>query len=331
MGMDRKTVLAGDIGGTKTLLMIAEVAPGRIEVKREQRYVSRDFGDFLDIVRDFLQQTGPLQPDGACFGVAGPVTEGRAQITNLPWTIEAAALACELGIPPRVRLINDFQAVAYGIEALEQGDLATLLAGRPHPHGVRAVIGAGTGLGEGYMVWQGDHYEALGSEGSHADFAPADETQMELLRFLRRRYGHVSYERVVSGPGLVNIYEFLRERGGVESARLRQAMEQGDAAAAISEFALARQDELASAALEMFVAVYGAEAGNLALKVLASGGVYVAGGIAPKILRKLQEGAFIRAFLDKGRFSALLAQIPVYVVRNPKVGLMGAALAAARL
>lgn len=327
----RKTLLAGDIGGTKTLLQLSEIAGGERRVLLERHFDSASHAGLNRIVAEFLRGLPPGNVHAACFGVAGPVADNQAGITNLPWRIEADAIGAEFDIP-HVRLINDFQAAAYGIDGLQACDLAVLQTGRAEARGVRAVIGAGTGLGEGFMVWQGE-YEAMPSEGSHADFAPTGALQVRLLDYLASRYGHVSYERLVSGPGLVNIYEFLRdvERTAPESPALRQAMNQGDPAAAISQFALERRDGLASAALDVFAAIYGAEAGNLALKVLARGGVYVAGGIAPKILEKLRDGTFMRAFAAKGRFAELLSTIPVYVVLNPKVGLLGAARVASRM
>jgi glucokinase len=330
--MTNGLILAGDIGGTKTLLQIAEAGPDGCRPVLERRYDSHAYAGLLPMVSDMLQAAGAPSVAAACFGVAGPVEEGRAQVTNLPWRLDAAAIGAALGIP-KVRLINDFQAVAYGIEGLGAEDLSTLQAGQPEPHGTRAVIGAGTGLGEGFMVWSGQHYEAMPSEGSHADFAPTDGVQAELLRHLQARFGHVSYERIVSGPGLVNVYEFLQASGhGQPSPELAAALASGgDPAAAISEFALKGQDPLAGLALDLFIQVYGAEAGNLALKVLAMGGVYVAGGIAPKIIDQLRAGGFVRAFSDKGRFAALLSRIPVHVVLNPKVGLMGALTVAGRM
>lgn len=319
----QQTILAGDIGGTKTWLRLSCAG----QVLREERFDSAAFDGLVTMIAGFL---GDAAPESACFGVAGPVRDNSAQITNLPWRIEADEIAAHFAIP-RVSLINDFQAVAYGIEALAPGDLLTLQAGQSQEQGPRAVIGAGTGLGEGYLVWQAGAYRARPSEGSHADFAPADELQVELWRWLKKRYGHVSWERVVSGPGLEAIYRFLRERGEMEeSSLLAEAMMAGDPSAAISEFALAHRDPLASAALGLFVTAYGAEAGNLALKILASGGVYIAGGIAPKIIERLEEGGFMRAFLNKGRFAGLLATIPVQVVLNPQVGLLGAEVVASR-
>jgi glucokinase len=331
-----KLVLAGDIGGTKTLLQLAAVRDGVFHPLYERRFDSAAHDDFSSLVREFMRAAELLPAaarpvDAACFGVAGPIHGKSAKITNLSWTIDAGELASEFGIA-NVSLINDFTAVGCGIEALHEDDLTSLQEGVPELHGTRAVLGAGTGLGEGVLVWQGDHYQALPSEGGHVDFAPADEDQDGLLRYLRPIFGHVSYERILSGDGLVKIFEYLTGSGlQAASAPLRQAMLEKDPAAAISEFALDGRDAAADRALDMFVAIYGAQAGNLALTTLARGGVYVAGGIAPKIMVKLKSGGFVRAFNAKGRFSALMQSIPLRVVMNPKVGLLGAALVASRL
>ncbi len=324
----KKTLLAGDIGGTKTLLRLFEAGGG---VLAERRFDSDSFVSLNQVVTGFLSDYPTLSIAAACFGVAGPIEGGRAKITNLPWRIDEASISAEFHIP-QVRLVNDFQAVAYGIEALESQDLVTLQAGELQEFGVRAVIGAGTGLGEGFMVWREGYYEAFPSEGSHADFAPVDALQIELLRYLVARYGHVSYERLLSGPGLVNIFDFMRDSCGKQAtAELQSAMKTGDPAAAISDCAMGGIDDLAVSALDLFARIYGAEAGNLALKVLARGGVYIAGGIAAQIMGKLKDGAFMHAFADKGRFAGLLGNVPVHVVLNPKVGLMGAARVAERI
>jgi len=323
-------VLAGDIGGTKTLLLLGVLEPAGMRITREQRFDSHRYDGLLPMLHEFLRPGEAAALHGACFGVAGPVVEGQAKITNLPWRIDAAEVAAALNIRA-VTLMNDFSAIAHGIEMLPPADMETLQSGQPVPHGVRAILGAGTGLGMGFMVWCGEQYRVFPSEGSHADFAPADAPQIELLHDLTARFGHVSSERLVSGQGLVHIYTFLRGRGGEESSRLRQAMDAGDPAAAISAAALRDGDTLAQAALDWFARIYGAEAGNLALTLLPTGGLFVAGGIAPKIIESLRSGAFIQAFRAKGRFSELLATIPVQVVMNPRVGLLGAALAASRL
>ncbi len=331
-----KLILAGDVGGTKTLLQLAEVRDGVFRPICERRFDSAAHGDFNALVGEFLRAAA-LPPaaarpvDAACFGVAGPIHGRGAKITNLAWTIDADAVGAEFGIAS-VSLINDFTAVGHGIEVMREHELAPLQAGEPEARGTRAVLGAGTGLGEGILVWQEDQYRALPSEGGHVDFAPADAEQDGLLRYLRPIFGHVSYERILSGDGLVKIFEYLTGEGLASATEpLRQAMLEQDPAAAISEFALDGRDPAALRALDLFIAIYGAQAGNLALTTLARGGVYVAGGIAPKIIARLKHGGFVRAFNDKGRFSALMQRMPVHVVMNPEVGLMGAALVASRL
>lgn len=330
-------VLAGDLGGTKTLLMIGECRGAEVEPLFERRYDSAAFDNLLPMMQIFLREAGDHAQgvDRACIAVAGPVTvqpDGQsASITNLPWRFDSVSLAKQLAIA-RVRLVNDFQGVGYGIEALGDEDVVTLQCGTPRARGPRVVLGAGTGLGEGVLAWAHDYYEVLPSEGGHSDFAPTDAEQIELLRALMDEFDHVSIERLVCGSGLVRIYEFLRARDvAPENAALRAAMAQGDAAAEISAAALAGSDHLAQAALDLFTRLYGAQAGNLALTVLATGGVYVAGGIAAKIIDKLRDGAFLKAFLAKGRMATLLAEMPVRVVMNHRVGLLGAALAASRL
>jgi glucokinase len=327
-------VLAGDIGGTKTLLQIAEVERNIYRVIIERRYINQAYGDFTAVVNEFMQSAAahitPLTLDAACFGVAGPINVTAASqhthLTNLPWTLDSNVLAQTLGIP-KVRLINDFQAAGYGIEALAPQDFASLQTGQMQPRATRALIGAGTGLGEGLLIWQQDHYEVLAAEGGHVDFAPTDELQIALLRYLMRRFPRVSYERILSGRGLVNLYNFLRSYASDSTPLIPDTSDPATLTAA----ALKKTDPLASQALDLFVSIYGAQAGNLALTVLAAGGVYIAGGIAPKIIDRLADGAFMRAFLNKGRLSPFLATIPVQVILNPKVGLMGAALVASRL
>ncbi len=327
-------LLAGDIGGTKTLLQLSQAGNNGLEVCFEKRFVSADFSQFEPMLEDFLNQAVAqgATPEAACFGVAGPVNGRTARTTNLPWFLDADRLETEFGIP-RLRLINDFQSIGYGIEALTQNDLVTLQTGTAVEHGTRVIIGAGTGLGHGLLVWQQDHYEVVASEGGHASFAPTDELQTELLQYLRKHLNHVSWESVVSGPGLVNIFEFMQQASKTrESAALYQARHNEDPAAAISRFALSGEDPLAVKTLDLFVSLYGAQAGNLALTGLASGGVYVAGGITPKIISKLKDGSFMSAFVDKDvSMQDLLKAMPVRVVMNTRVGLLGSALAAARL
>jgi len=327
-------VLAGDIGGTKVLLQTADVADGRYEVLNEIRYDSAAYGDFSDMLAEYLAATAAAEidrPQVACFGVAGPVRGDEARTTNLPWILKTDALENQAGLH-KVRLINDFQAVGYGIETLGTDDVVTLQEGEDRPFGLRAVIGAGTGLGHGMVGWEGTHFEVYPSEGGHVDFGPTDMLQVELLQYLMERFEHVSYERVVCGRGLVNIYNFLRDTGkATESPAVSAAAASGDAAAVISQAALDEGDELASLALDTFVKIYGAQAGNLAITCLARGGVYVAGGIAPKIIDKLAEGPFVRAFCNKGQMRSVVEAIPIRVIVNPKVGLQGAAVAASRL
>jgi glucokinase len=325
-------VLAGDIGGTKVLLQLARLDGGARRLLAEQRYESAKYSGLAPIVREFLQ-TAAVTPNAACFAIAGPIapSSGGAQVarvTNLPWVVDSAALAADLAIS-QVRLINDFQAVGYGIEALAPEEFVTLQSGEDRRGAPRALIGAGTGLGQALLVWQGTHYESVATEGGHVDFAPTDAVQIELLTYLHARYGRASYERILSGPGIINLYSFFSARASRPAdADLLRAE---DPAAAISEAALRRGDPAAVAAMQMFVAVYGAQAGNVALSYLAAGGVYIAGGIAPKILPLLREPPFLQAFSGKGRMSGLLEKFPVTVITNTRVGLIGAATVAARL
>ena len=328
-------VLAGDIGGTNTRLRIAECAGHACTVVRERRFESRRYPGLAPMVREFLADERGVLPDAACLGIAGPVQRRNGceyvKVTNLPWEIDSGELARAVGLP-RIRLINDFQAIGYGIEALGAGDLAVLQQGEPVPNGPRAVLGAGTGLGQAILVWACDHYEAIATEGGHAEFGPTNELQLDLARYLLTTEGHASYELVLSGHGLVRLYRFLRARGvAAESPAVARAMSAGDAAAAITQAALTANDALANRTLDLFVRIYGAQAGNLALTAGATGGVYVAGGIAPKILDRLRAGGFIEAFRNKANMSHYVAAIPVNVVLNDAVGLLGAALVASRL
>jgi glucokinase len=317
-------ILAGDIGGTSTRLALFEATAGSLRAVAGERYPSRDYTGLSEIVGTFSEKH-PHALDAACFGIAGPVCSGRVETPNLPWVIEASVLATQLSLP-RVTLINDLEANAWGVFTLGDDDFATLSPGIPAKDGNAAIISAGTGLGEAGYHWNGTTLLPFASEGGHADFAPHDELTIELFRWLHRRYGHVSWERLVSGPGLVNIYMFLRdERHGVESPGLAEAMGVGDPAAAIAEAALDGSSELAVSALDLFVTLYGAEAGNLALKMKASQGIWIGGGIAPKILTRLKRPGFLEAFRDKGRFRAFLEAIPVRVILNDETALRGAA------
>jgi glucokinase len=317
-------ILAGDIGGTSTRLALFDVADGALRAVAQQRYPSRNYPGLLEIVRTFTAANSQPVED-ACFGIAGPVREGRVETPNLPWVVEGAVLARQLGLP-RVTLLNDLEANAWGVFTLGDDDFATLAPGAAASDGNAAIISAGTGLGEAGYHWDGVSLRPFASEGGHADFAPHDELTIELYRWLHRRHGHVSWERVVSGPGLVNICTFLRDvKHCAASATLAEAMRAGDPAAAISKAALDESSELAVRALDLFVALYGAEAGNLALKMKASRGVWLGGGIAPKILARLTRPGFLEAFHDKGRFRAFLEAIPVRVILNDETALRGAA------
>lgn len=304
-------ILAGDIGGTNTRLALVEDDPR--EPAALEIYPSGEHASLEEIVGAFLA-AHPAEPAAASFAIAGPVRDGRVQVTNLAWSVDAASLASTLRLD-RVQLLNDLEANAWGLPLLASSDLHVLNEGAPGATGNAAVCSAGTGLGEAGMYWDGSRYHPFACEGGHTDFAPLTEQQERLREHLAAQYHHVSYERVCSGPGLVNIYEFL---GG--SASLD--------APAVSERALAGTDETAVAALDLFVEIYGAETGNLALKLMATGGIYLGGGIAPRILPKLEDGAFMRCFTAKGRFTDLLAAVPVRVILNDRTALMGAALAA---
>jgi glucokinase len=321
-------ILAGDAGGTKTNLGLYRIENGAPVLLREHRYATADFKTLEDVCADFLSaDKAPVQ--AACFGVPGPIIDGEARATNVPWKMQEGSLSHALG-GARVRLINDLGAAAYGVMHLAESELCVLQRGVFKLHqGDIAIIAAGTGLGESALVFESGRFYAVASEGGHATFAPQDDEQIELYRYLRGRFGHVSAERVLSGPGLFNIYSFLREhRRTPEPAWLTERFEKEDASAVVSAAALSRLDPECVHALEMFVDIYGAEAGNLALKVLALGGVYLGGGIAPKILPALTDGRFIRAFVDKGRLDETLRKIEVRVSLNDSAGLIGAAYCA---
>jgi len=322
-------LLGADIGGTKVNLALFDWERGRLVCRRKHTYHSHEYDDLSGILTVFLKEA-PAALDAAAFGVAGPVEQGRAQVTNLPWHVDTEQLRRHLGIE-RIKVVNDLEATAYGVMTLNEHDVFVLNHGQA-VQGTIAVIAAGTGLGEGYLFWDGRRHHPAPSEGGHAEFAPRNDLQAQLLAYLRRRFGHVSYERVLSGPGLVNIYEFLRDAGHAEEpAQLAEQIRSGDPAAAITAAGLAGIPALCVQALDLFAAIYGGEAGNLALKVLAIGGVYVGGGIAPKIRAKLADGTFLAAFRDKGRMAFLLDKMPVRVVLNEETALYGAGYCAARL
>lgn len=315
-------LLAGDVGGTKTALALVKEAT----LIERKVYPSAAFASLEEMVGEFLGPRGKVV-SRACFGVAGPVIEDSCRTTNLRWVVDARSLERSLGIP-RVTLVNDFHALAVGITVLPASDLAVLNDSPSDPKGPWVIIGAGTGLGQAVVIHTGRGYEVIASEGGHSDFAPRNELEIDLLRFLMKRHGRVSYERILSGRGLVALYDFVRERSPENESRVVReeiAASSGDIAPIISRHALAGDDPLCTLAMSMFVSIYGAEAGNLALKVVARGGVYVAGGIAPKILPKLLDGTFRSAFITKGRLSPLLEATSVKVVLNSDAGLLGAA------
>ena len=316
-------ILAGDVGGTKVHLALYDFQDGKLAYTRDQRFPAKDYTGLEEIVKEFL---GAEKVSAACFGVPGPVRDGRLRLTNLPWTLDSRELSANLQIQ-HVFLINDLEANGYGVAELSHDQIYTLSEGDASQMGNRALIAAGTGLGEGLLIWNGRTHTPYPSEGGHGDFAPRDEDEIDLLRFLQQKYdGRISYERVLSGMGLTNIYEFLREvRGMEEPAWLTERIAQDDPNAVITELALAAKSEICEKALDMFVSIYGAEAGNLALKLLSVGGLYVGGGIAPRIIEKLKDGTFMKAFTDKGRLSQLLVNMPVRVILESRAALLGAA------
>lgn len=317
-------ILAGDIGGTNSRLALFTGRGGALESIVEETYATADYASLAAIIQAFVS-SHPRPVEVVCLGVAGPVQNGRCETINLPWVVDARDLAQALHVKS-VSLLNDLEANAYGLIMLAPEDFIRLNAGNPHASGNAAVIAAGTGLGEAGLYWDGQQHRPFAGEGGHASFAPNDALQMELLNFLEREFEHVSWERVLSGPGLFNIYRFLRDTGrGDEPAWLTRELQQHDPPAVISEAALVGTSTLCQQALDLFVALYGAEAGNLALKLMALGGLYVGGGIAPKIIQKLTDSTFMEAFVAKGRLKPLLQDIPVRVVMNDKAALLGAA------
>lgn len=334
-------LLAGDIGGTKTILRLVEVSPStEFKTVYEERYRSGDFPDLVPMVQQFLATAQSPTPEKACFAIAGPVVHNTAKLTNLTWFLDTENLQAELGIPA-ISLINDFKAVGYGVLGLHAEDIHTLQQGKPQADAPIAIIGAGTGLGQGFVIQQ----QVFPSEGGHADFAPRSELDFQLLKYLLDKHDiqRVSVERVVSGLGIASIYQFLRDQKiaheSPEVAQVIRTWEQEagkseksvDPGAKIATAALAGTDRLCEQTMQMFVEAYGAEAGNLALKLLPYGGLYVAGGIAAKILPLMTEGSFMLTFTQKGRMRSLLEDVPVHIVLNPQVGLIGAAICAARL
>ena len=324
-------LLAGDVGGTKTALALFDKTERGLAPVRDDALPSRGF-DSLEAAIDRFLGAGsrPASIAAVCLGVAGPVVDGRCVATNLPWVIDERALASAIPAA-RVKLLNDLEVAAHGVMHLPDSELRTLQAGVPRP-GNLVLIAAGTGLGEAIIVRDGDRRTVIASEGGHGDFAPRGELEDDLLRFLRKEFGSVSYERVLSGPGLVNVYRFLRDTGWArESPAVADRMRAGDPGAVISEMGLTKRDALCDKALDIFVSVYGAEAGNLALKAMATGGVLVGGGIAPRMIERIAAGGFLTAFRSKGRLSPLMESLPITVALNPRAPLLGAARVASEL
>ena len=350
-------IIAGDIGGTKTLLALFDWKDQRVEPIRQESYWSADYASLEEVLTEFLEeeseeippseieeeatQRGESRKDsdsssspaltGACFGVAGPVLNNVCRGTNLHWIIDGKKIAQHLEIK-QAHLLNDLEATAYGLMELQPDELESLNPSAPdQTTGTRALIAAGTGLGEAMLVWDGTRYLVQPSEGGHSSFAPDSDIAIELLRYLRTSYLHVSYDRVLSGSGIHTIYQFLCDTQKNEPTWFAERLPTGDPAALIAEAALTGKPEICAQTLKLFISIYGGEAANLALKTLAIGGVYLGGGIAPKILPLLRDGTFMKAYLDKGRHKRLLNKIPVHVILNPHTALLGAASMAAKL
>lgn len=313
-------ILAGDIGGTNTRLAIYENG----ERMKEKIYPSQEYHSLEMIVDEFLKEHKETV-DRASFGVAGPVRKGMCQATNLPWVIDEAKIERDLKIHS-VHLLNDLEAKAYGALTLKEDELLVLNPGDPSSTGNRALIAAGTGLGEAGLYWDGEKYHPFASEGGHVDFAPRNHLEVELLSYLLHRFGHASYERVVSGPGIHLLYQFLTETGRERSSlHVETAMKHGDPPVVIFDWATKHRDPACVRALEWFLSLYGAEAGNMALQFLSLGGFYIGGGIARSLVKEMQSGAFLTSFFNKGRFESLLKSMPIYVIKARNASLIGAA------
>jgi len=319
-------ILAGDIGGTKTNLALCKFKENKLEVIAQLQFASREFVSFSEVISKFKEETKMKGVSAACFGIAGPIINGRCRTTNLPWDISTSDLQNDLGTQ-KVRLLNDLEATAYGMLYLPEEEFVNLNPTGRAVEGNRAVIAAGTGLGEAMLYHDGKQYHPIGTEGGHCDFAPITSQQDELLKWMRKRYpGHVSFERILSGPGIYMLYTFLRDSGfAPEPASMLRIEEGKDRSAMVSECALKERDPLCQETLRLFADIYGAEAGNLALKSMSLGGVFIGGGIAPKILRVLQNEHFINGFFSKGRFEELLRGMQVKIALNPETALLGAA------
>ncbi len=318
-------LLAGDVGGTKTILALVDQEHGARHPIAEERFRSSDYASLVEIIQEFVREHR-CQPEAASIGVAGPVHENRVEVTNLPWEVDGARLSEALdGVP--VDLLNDLEAIANGIPALEKDDSVVLKPGETEEHGAIAIVAPGTGLGEAYLIWDGKRYRPVPSEGGHTDFAPATELELELLSYLMPRLGHVSYERVCSGVGIPNLYRFLRYTGRYDEPRwlANELAKSEDQTPIIVEAAQDGSAEICTVALDLFMSILGSEAGNLVLQAMATGGVYLAGGIPPRIIDQLKSKTFLDAFTRKGRLSDVLHRVPIRVIVNRKAALYGAA------
>jgi glucokinase len=315
-------ILAGDIGGTKTWLALFNDVKKR-EIVKHAKFSSQKYPSLEEIIQEFLQDE-KIVPSHACFGVAGPVNNNISKVTNLPWTIDAEKIQTSLKIP-RVFLINDLEANAWGIRCLKEDELYVISEGKEGMQGNQGLISAGTGLGEAGLYYNGKEHIPFASEGGHCNFAPVDEEEIEIFRYFHKMYGHVSYERLLCGKGLINLYNFYLEvKKERELPELKEKMKGDDPAKLIHEYAISKQCNACVLATNKFLSIYGAETGNVALKFLTLGGMYIGGGIAPKMIEMIKEGQFFRSFIDKGRFDKLLSTVRLQVILNPHTALLGA-------
>ena len=314
-------ILAGDVGGTKTNIALYHIEKETFTLVKEKRYASKDHHSLEDIIHDF---SGDALPDRICAAVAGPVIQGKSKLTNLSWTLDSEALSRSLQRP--VAFINDLEATAYGLAGLEENERVVIAPGEAGAKGNIAIIAPGTGLGEAGLYWDGQAYHPFATEGGHSDFAPRTDMDIELFRYLREQFGHVSWERVVSGMGIKTLYRFCTEaRKEKVPDWLTERMEKEDPAAVISQAALNHEDPVCSEVMDLFVRFLATEASSLVLKTMATGGLYLGGGIPPKILPLLQTGNWEKNFDNNGRMHDLSEKVPVYVVLNDKMALLGAA------
>ncbi len=324
-------ILAGDTGGTKTRLALYEQSQGKLLRRQTETFVSGDFPSLEEIIRTFLSKNH-ISVKKACFGVPGPIVAGRAQSTNLPWLTDEAHIVRALGIAS-VKLVNDLVATTSSIPFLSPDDLLTVHQGLPTGRETTfGVLAPGTGLGQAFLYKQGEQFIALPSEGGHADFAPNNEIEIALLKYLLAKFRRVSYERVLCGPGLVNIYNFLKDTGvAAEPPELKKRMAEENPAVVISAAGQSGEFAICVQALDIFASILGAQAGNLVLTMLATGGIYLGGGIPPKISQKLMDGTAVAAYVNKGRLSDFVKAVPLYVIRDDHAALLGSAYLASKL